>query len=83
MKILRRSLVLRTKQYVFKFNFLISFSMFEIASLAKKKGTASITSKPLKEMVSMANELGTDGLRAWEDTNWKQWRGDYSDMSPW
>ena len=57
--------------------------MFEIVSMAKKQNVAEIASVPLKTMVSMANGMGSDGLRAWQDSTWQQWRGDYSDMSPW
>jgi hypothetical protein len=43
----------------------------------------TIKSEPLKKMVELIQGNSELNIQAWEDTNWKQWRGDYSDMSPW
>jgi hypothetical protein len=37
----------------------------------------------LKRMVELIQGNSELNIQAWEDTSWKQWRGDYSDMSPW
>jgi hypothetical protein len=43
----------------------------------------TIKSEPLKRMVELIQGNSELNIQAWEDTSWQQWRGDYSDMSPW
>lgn len=57
--------------------------MKEIASRLQNAQVDGIKSTTLRQMVSTAKNMGSDSFKAWQDSNWQQWRGDYSDMSPW
>lgn len=57
--------------------------MKEIASRLQNAQVDGIKSTPLRQMVSTAKNMDSDSFKAWQDSNWQQWRGDYSDMSPW